>query len=185
VCFFSIILPTSTCSTPLLTLTLPFSRWSTLHCTYLTCLFILHSSSSSLVDFTSHRHLYPTISPSVAGRLSLASPSYFFLPLTLSESLVDSFIMVYVTLPPCLDTLGPGWLNERFGRSPTSFLQRKIDEQVEPLQDELWFTRKLLFENEQSGHFLERLQAAEAAKVAAEGKITRQRLERKRLRLGP
>jgi hypothetical protein len=93
--------------------------------------------------------------------------------------------MVYVTLPPCLDTLGPGWLNERFGRSPTSFLQRKIDEQVEPLQDELWFTRKLLFENEQSGHFLERLQAAEAAKVAAEGKITRQRLERKRLRLGP
>jgi len=50
-----------------------------------------------------------------------------------------------------------------------------IDEQVEPLQDELWFTRKLLFDNEQLGHFLERLQAAEEkaqsaedAKVAAE-----------------
>ena len=93
--------------------------------------------------------------------------------------------MVYVTLPPRPDTLRPGWLNERFARSPRSFLQHKIDEQVEPLQEELWFTRKLLFENEQSSHFLEGLQAAEAAKVAAEGKIARQRLESKRLRLGP
>lgn len=81
-----------------------------------------------------------------------------------------------------------------------------IDEQVEPLQDELWFTRKLLFDNEQLGQFLERLQAAEEkvqsaeekaqsaedAKVAAEkrrataeAKVIGKRLKSNRLRLNP
>lgn len=112
--------------------------------------------------------------------------------------------MSYPTVLPRPNVFGPGWINRRFAREPRPFLQRMIDEQVEPLEEELWFTRKLLFENEQLGHFLERMQAAEEkalslvaaieaaqeakeaaeeAGVAAEEKVIRKKAKSKRLRL--
>ena len=79
--------------------------------------------------------------------------------------------MAYPTVQPRPDVFGPEWINRRFVRAPRPFLQNMIDEQVEPLQDELWFTRKLLFDNEQLGHFLERLQTAEEKAQSAGDKL--------------
>lgn len=88
--------------------------------------------------------------------------------------------MVYPTYPTVLPrheltgpecTNEPEWFKRRDVRAPKPFLQRLIDAQLEPLKDELHFTRQLLFENEGLGHFLERLQTAEQKELSAREKV--------------
>lgn len=141
-------------------LTFSFSRWSTLHYTYSTFPFTLHSSLSSLVGFPLPlHHLLSTPCPfGVAGRFISFNMIYPTYPTVLPRH--------ELTGPEC--TNEPEWFKRRDVRAPKPFLQRLIDAQLEPLKDELHFTRQPLFENEGLGHFLERLQTADCRAEGAE-----------------
>lgn len=88
--------------------------------------------------------------------------------------------MVYPTYPTVLPrheltgpecTNEPEWFKRRDVRATKPCLQRLIDEQLEPLKDELHFTRQLLFENEGLGSFLERVQTAEQKTLVVQEKL--------------
>ncbi len=59
--------------------------------------------------------------------------------------------------------------------APKSFIGQKIDEAVEALEEELWYTKRLLFENEDHGHFVEQVQTAVEARRVAESKVREKR----------
>ena len=55
--------------------------------------------------------------------------------------------------------------------APKSYFQHKLDKVVTPLREELWFTRRMLFDDEERGWFAEKLQVSELALLLAEKQL--------------